>query len=434
MRHHPFARLTACLPLLALCLTPASLVACRPAPTVAAAVTDDAALASHLRAAFLDEAETVPLTDLPGVTEEQIGEVYSHLLATDPDLFFVTPAYTLSTLGEGGAPVSLTPTYRYRGEALAASREDFAGRVRAYVGDLPSGAAPLARIADLHDRMILDFSYDEREEVIDPYTLLLGGRGVCQAYALLFTVLCRAVGIPAETVTCFARSHAWNQVGVGEDWYHLDLTWDETELPYPGRVPHTYFLLTDRELAAQRAIDDPVWADAVWDAPHTCDGRSLITLGLRQSAGRTATLDGETLYFAADGSVYALDCRTMTRRTVLRDPDAPAGVSLSALLPRGDTILCNLSRALLTIRPGGGAADAAETETDAGTTVGADTAAAGTPGSSGASGESQSNDARGSAHEHLSLSHPLPQGAGIYAGLALSPAGYPLLTTVAYGE
>ncbi len=417
MRHHPFARLVACLPLLALILSAAPLVACRPTATAAAVTAaDDEGLSSHLREAFLAEEETVPLTALSGVTEEQIGRVYSRLLATDPALFFVTTAYTVSTLGEGGAPVSITPTYRYRGEALAAAREDFSARVRAYVGNLPAGAAPLARIADLHDRMILDFSYDEREEVVDPYTLLLGGRGVCQAYALLFTVLCRAAGIPAETVTCFARSHAWNQVAVGEDWYHLDLTWDETELPYPGRVPHAYFLLTDRELAARRALDDPAWNDATWDAPHPCDGESLAALGLRQSAGRTATLDGETLYFAAGGSIHALDCRAMTRRTVYRDPDAPAGVSLSALLIRDNEILCNLARALLTIRPV------------------ADTPAS--DASDGASAAPCREDApvQDPPQERLSLSHLLPAGAGIYAGLSLSPAGYPILATVAYTD
>ena len=429
MRHHSLAHFVACLPLLALCLSPAAFVSCRPAPAaVTAAPADDAALSSCLRGAFLAEAETVSLTALSGVTEEQLGRVYSRLLATEPELFFVTPAYTVSTLGEGGVPVSLTPTYRYRGNELTAAREDFAARVRAYIGNLPAGAAPLARIADLHDRMILDFAYDEREEVTDPYTLLLGGRGVCQAYALLFTVLCRAAGIPAETVTCFARSHAWNQVAVGDGWYHLDLTWDETELPYPGRVPHTYFLLTDRELAARRALDDPAWEEATWEAPHACDGGSLAGLGLRQSAGRTATLDGETLYFATGGSVCALDCRYLTRRTVYRDPDALPGVSLSALLPRGDEVLCNLARSLLTIRP------IVRADGDIGTVAApdGDTDAPGADTPRRAESAAAGTDASGPAREHLSLSHRLPEGAGIYAGLSLSPAGYPLLTTVAY--
>ncbi len=392
MRRRLFLRLVAACLLSALLALPcAFLSACKPqsAPLVTAP-TDDGILADRLRAAFAEEQPTVPLADFGGLTEATVERVYSRLLATDPSLFFVTPAYTLSCRAEGGetVPVSLTPTYRYRGECLAAARADFAERVSAYLADLPGGAAPLARVADLHDRMILDFDYDESEEVVDPYTLLVGGRGVCQAYSLLFTVLCRAAGVAAEPVTCFDRSHAWNQVEIDGDWYHVDLTWDETALPYPGRVPHTYFLLTDRELTARRSLDDADWEGAAWDAPHACDGRSLSGLGLWTSAGRMATLDGVTLYYAAVGTVWALDCRTMTRRRIFCDEDAPTGVSLSVLCPDGDRILCNLSRALLTITP------------------------------NAAGGES------------LSLSHEIPEGAGIYAGLSLSPGGCPILATV----
>ena len=394
MRRRLFLRLVAACLLPALLALPCVLFAAcaTPPTTLAAAPTDDENLADYLRAAFAEEQPCIPLADFGGLTEATLERVYAHLLATDPSLFFVTPTYTLSCRAEGDetVPVSLTPTYRYRGAALAAARADFAERVSAYLADLPRGAAPLARVADLHDRMILDFDYDESEEVVDPYTLLVGGRGVCQAYSLLFTVLCRAAGVAAEPVTCFDRSHAWNQIEIDGDWYHVDLTWDETALPYPGRVPHTYFLLTDRELAARRSLDDTAWEGAVWDAPHACDGRSLSGLGLWTSAGRMATLDGETLYYAAVGAVWALDCRTVTRRRVLRDENAPAGVSLSVLCPDGGRILCNLARALLTITP----------------------------------------DAAGG--ESLSLSHELAEGEGVYAGLSLTPGGYPLLATVAY--
>lgn len=394
MRRRPFLCFVAVCLLSALLALPCALFsACKngDAPPTDVVPADEETFSDYLRSALTEERQTILLTDFSGLTEAIVERVYSRLLATDPSLFFVTPTYTLSCRAaeDGAVPVSLAPTYRYRGAALAAAQADFTERVNAYLADLPAGAAPLARVADLHDRMILDFDYDESEEVVDPYTLLGSGRGVCQAYSLLFTVLCRAAGIAAEPVTCFERSHAWNQVEIDGAWYHVDLTWDETALPYPGRVPHAYFLLTDRELTARRGLDDAAWDGAGWDAPHACDGRSLSGLGLSLSTGRTATLDGETLYYAAAGTVWALDCRTMTRRRIWRDEGAPT-VSLSVLCPDGSRILCSLARALLTITP----------------------------------------DAGGG--ESLSLSHELPKGSGIYAGLSLSPGGYPLLATVAY--
>lgn len=344
-----------------------------------------------IRAALLREEAEIDLSGV-GTTEDAVDRIYARLLATEPALFFVTPTYTLTCAGaEERRPLHLRPTYRWSGEALAAVRADFAARVDAYIAAGPTACAPLARVADLHDRMILDFSYDDAEEVIDPYTLLVSGRGVCQAYSLLFTALCRAAGVEAYTVTCFPLSHAWNEVKLSGGWYHIDLTWDETVLPYDGRVPHGYFLLTDEELAARRTADDPAWADAHWDAPYACGGPSLAALALQRSFGRGATLDGETLYFAAEHTVYALDCRTLTRRVIYREEAGADTACFSALYPVEGNILCNLPRALLTITP---AAEGGE--------------------------------------ETLSLSHRLESDDALYVGLAISPSGHPLLTALAY--
>ena len=59
-------------------------------------------------------------------------------------------------------------------------------------------------------------------------------KGVCEAYAKLFTYLCQLNEIDALTVTGSRKnkdkleSHAWNLVKIEDSWYAVDVTWDDS--------------------------------------------------------------------------------------------------------------------------------------------------------------------------------------------------------------
>ena len=388
--------------LLAVCLLLA--LSCFPAPgscrsaaareeSAAATQAEAAPLRTYLRGSLIAAEKTIDLAAY-GASSEEVADTLARLLAEEPELFYIGREYTLTYApgAKAGYPTALVPTYRYTGDALTEAREDFSRRIAAFVAPIVD-ASPLVRVAYLHDRMILEFSYDGTVQVSDAYSLLVGGQGVCQAYSLLFTALCRAAGVPAACVTCFSHTHAWNQVELGGAWYHVDLTWDETALPYPGRVPHTYFLLTDRELTAQRLSDDATWEGVSWDAPREAAGESLLSLGLTDSFGAMASVDGVTLYYTADFCVYALDTDTGEVRQLYEVSDPPTESPLMTLVPRDGVIYCNLPHAILAITP-------------------------------------TARVSGGGREETLSLSHPLTENGQIYCGLSLSPTGRLLFSTL----
>ncbi len=74
------------------------------------------------------------------------------------------------------------------------------------------------------------------------YEALNSGFAVCQAYATLFYRLCEESGISARVICGNddaegKPTHGWNIVKIGNYYYNLDATWDDSDTP-----THIYFL------------------------------------------------------------------------------------------------------------------------------------------------------------------------------------------------
>ncbi len=236
-------------------------------PADAPPATVEAALAAGLFAS----SEVIDLTafSLPAA---ELSAIYTRVLYDEPGLFHVAPrlAYRY-TEGEVGRVVTMVyPAYTLAGEELAAARAMYADAVsslaaeaRAALGlveNTPSSALTPAEEASaalyLHDRLAARYDYDTRaseEANRDAYRLFRDGVGVCQAYALAYLALCRAVGLEADFVSSAAMDHAWNHVRVGEAWYHVDVTRDDpltADGESAGVVDHSRFLRSDAGMAA----------------------------------------------------------------------------------------------------------------------------------------------------------------------------------------
>lgn len=124
----------------------------------------------------------------------------------------------------------------------------------------------------LHDYLVLNSKYDTlnyqqntlADEAYTPYGLLVNGTGVCQAYAETFNLLLTAVGIDSEVVTGTAdgEDHAWNIVKLEDQFYMVDVTWDDPVPDEEGKVSYNYFNLTGSQLAIDHKWDQSRWPTA----------------------------------------------------------------------------------------------------------------------------------------------------------------------------
>ncbi len=72
------------------------------------------------------------------------------------------------------------------------------------------------------------------------YDALVHGKGVCSAYAGAFQFLCSLCHYDVVVDVGYADGeyHAWNMVNVGDEWYFMDVTWNDSE-----ELPNCYCMI-----------------------------------------------------------------------------------------------------------------------------------------------------------------------------------------------
>lgn len=109
----------------------------------------------------------------------------------------------------------------------------------------------------LHDWLIENAKYDYTFTYYSPKGVMLAGKGVCQSFAEAYQLLLNKVGINNKLVSGEANNgtwggHAWNLVKIGGNWYHVDVTWDDTGDRYEYFLKSDLFISNNHRWSASR--------------------------------------------------------------------------------------------------------------------------------------------------------------------------------------
>lgn len=132
----------------------------------------------------------------------------------------------------------------------------------------------------VHDYIIMNCEYDPKAfddenapgtdpEHDNPYGVLLHGVGICSGYSSTFQMFMDMIGIECITVEGTSHGgaeHAWNMVCLEDEWYCVDVTWNDPVGGDGHNENHTYFNVTSEFMRAS----DHVWnEEAVPEAAAT---------------------------------------------------------------------------------------------------------------------------------------------------------------------
>ena len=233
-----------------------------------------------------------------GLLRESLPALLSEIVKDDPFLFYVDSRFSYLYRGDG-CVVTVKPQYTMNPSDVGIAWAYCNRRIDGMVAKIEGSDGEKALL--LHDLICRNFSYDESLENDDLYSFLLDGSGTCQAYTALYTALLSRVGIEAHFVASDTIAHMWNLVRLDGEWYHVDVTWDDSA---DGVLSRRHFLLSDR-MARERGHRD--WYSV---GAFVCNSEKYAN-GDLESLLHGAFLIGDTDH---DGEVLLTDLLLFRRR------------------------------------------------------------------------------------------------------------------------
>ncbi|MGE7940733.1 transglutaminase domain-containing protein [Lysinibacillus xylanilyticus] len=142
---------------------------------------------------------------------------------------------------------------------ISQAEEAFVEQTLANIIASMHGLSDFQKLQAAHDFIVLSAEYSKETEgsQYSPYTLLTENKGVCQAYALVLYRMLEMLGFEVQYVPgkVGEQLHAWVLVKLDDEWYHIDVTWDDPLPDRKGEVRYNYFLVSDRQLAQDHSWD-----------------------------------------------------------------------------------------------------------------------------------------------------------------------------------
>lgn len=190
-----------------------------------------------------------PITD---VTAGTMKNVFMAVYNDHPELFWVDTAYS-GKYKKNGIFVEINLQFNRTVQNLEASKNVFDTAANAIVVQAQNMADEYEKERYVHDQLLARIEYNLGAEMNQSaYSAIINGQTVCAGYARAFQYLMQQLGIPCYYSTGFAgENHAWNIIELGDEYYNVDTTWDDT-----GTGTYDYFNKTDADFFGTHVRQD----------------------------------------------------------------------------------------------------------------------------------------------------------------------------------
>ena len=175
------------------------------------------------------------------LTEAQVRTVIRAVTDDRPEIFWI--AGTIGYFSDEDTTVLQTYS-KFSPEEVNARLDAVHREASAFYASVPDGLSEYERERAVHDYIIAHTEYEAGVDTVniennDPdiytvYGALVNGVAVCEGYAKAFQLLLNGLGVDCVGITGSSRDelHMWNEVKLGENWYGVDVTWDDQEEIY----------------------------------------------------------------------------------------------------------------------------------------------------------------------------------------------------------
>lgn len=196
--------------------------------------------------------EDVEYTEF-NISADEALAVLKTVLLDNPRFYFVSNTLLTYHQTQGSTSkyyIKLAVDDEY---ALSSKRLEYNNKIAEFEGLCYAGILDEMTVEEkvkhVHDYIVAHAQYAYEADGVTPSTKSIShnmvgipyeGKGVCEAYAELFTYLLKNLGIPTVTASGMGytstspmgEAHAWNYVYIDSEYYGFDVTWDDSARTY----------------------------------------------------------------------------------------------------------------------------------------------------------------------------------------------------------
>ena len=195
-------------------------------------------------------------------SSDDIETAYHALRCDRPEYFWLPSTYTLRTSGEGSEIrfAQKSGDWLYSKSEREKLEKEIKDDLATFLQTVDGNMTEYELELKAHDHLARLITYDHAA-LKEPDTRfyawsIIGafkyGKAVCEGYSRALQLICFMMNIDCTVITGeTSEPHMWNLVNIDDDWYHVDLTSNDTDsIPY-----HFFFNVTTDYMLNGRSID-----------------------------------------------------------------------------------------------------------------------------------------------------------------------------------
>lgn len=183
---------------------------------------------------------------------DNVHKVFLSVLYDNPELFWLK-SYLYYTFEGEEEVISIVLKYYEDIEELDIMKQKLNDVVDKVVNEANNISTAIEKEKYVHDYLAKKIQYDmDMKEDQRSYGALVYDKAVCSGYAKAFQLIMRKLNIPTFYVNGDITKdgdlgpHAWNIIKLDEDYYNVDLTWNDRDKD--NTIVYKYFNISDEEI------------------------------------------------------------------------------------------------------------------------------------------------------------------------------------------
>lgn len=241
------------------------------------------------------------------VSEDQFWTAYYAVLADHPEFFWVGSSAQISENSLTGQVVSYQLSTTVDPESRDYLRAQLEAAADQCIGQIPSTASDYERIRMVYEHIINTTDYNSASpDNQNIQSALLNHSSVCAGYSKAFQYILHRMGMFCTYVTgqtMDGGDHGWNIVRIGDQYYHVDVTWGDPVFvgqmenqSSASAMNYNYLCCTDQEIYKTHIPDVSVPLPACTDDSYNY---------YKMNQMYYETFDYNTIYNALMNSVWS---------------------------------------------------------------------------------------------------------------------------------